>query len=909
MSIRATSLSLRHDESSRRVPGTALFLRRWGTAARLLPLLAAACSPFSAPSDSASATKPDHPGEAARWHRLRLVDENGRIPAGAFAAALAQRAANVEHWSLQPAAGGIGRYSWVERGPFNVGGRTRSLVVHPTTPARLWAGSVGGGIWYSSNSGFTWTPVDDRMSNLAIGCLAIDPRNPDVLYAGTGEGYFNGDAIRGNGIYKSTDGGVTWARIPSTASFDNVCRIAISPADSNLILVGRRYSGIWRSTDGGATWTNPRWAQGSYQVLFDPNNPSRAVAHVIDHDGQWFHRVLYSTDAGATWREAASGLTRVNDFNSRIELAYAPSAPNVVYASCGAGGGQVWHSADGGVNWTVRGGGLGTGWYYNGLWVDPTDANFLLVGAYRVYKSTNGGATFGVIGDGYILTVQPHPDVHAFVPDAGFNGTSNRRVYVLTDGGVHVADDIRAANTSSGWRTLQFRYRASQFYGAAGVGGTNGLVYGGTQDNGSLYLGTGLNNATLPYGGDGGFCAVDPTDPRYLYGEYINLLLHRSTDGGLSAQDIHAGITDAGNSANFIAPFILDPNNPNRLLAGGRRLWRSNNVKAAVPSWSQVKSDHGDNVSAIAVAPGASDVVWVGHNDGKVFVSTNGTAATPTWIVADDNGTRNPLPNRYVARILVDPTQSNTAYVALGGFSGDNLWRTTDRGNTWSNITGTGVTGLPDVPIYGIARHPQRAGFLYVGTEVGVFASEDGGATWSTSNDGPADARCDELVFMHGATTLLAATHGRGLWTIDVRVPAWNKFGAGCAGTAGVPDLDVDATKQPRIGEVLGLRLANAPAARAASFSFGTSDTSWNGVPLPVPLDFLRMTGCTLYCSLEVSVVVPTGAGGVVPWSIGLPADRTLLGQRAFFEAFVVDPNANPSGVTASNAVAVTIGN
>jgi photosystem II stability/assembly factor-like uncharacterized protein len=721
----------------------------------------------------AEGADPDAPDGAFRWRRLRWVDQNGQIPPGALQRAWAQRQATIDaHAHTRDA--GISPTSWTARGPTNVGGRTRSLLVSPDDPRRLWAGSVGGGIWTTTDGGSTWAPTDDRLPSLAIGCLARDPQNPAVMYAGTGEGFFNLDAVGGVGIYKTVDSGATWNLLPSTAGWDNVCRIAISPTRSNVLLASKRYGGLLRSTDGGASWSTVRWAQGSFDVAFDPTDDSKAVAQIIDHDTNWFHAALYSTDGGVTWTPAA-GLSHVSGFDGRIEIAYAPSDSSIVYASVATGGGRIWRSTDGGRSYTLRttSGASGCNWYANPLWVDPTNPDFLLTGGTAVFKSTDGGATLTQISDGYILTEQPHPDIHNFVSDSGFDGATNRRVYVCSDGGVHRTDNIYTAATSGqggGWVSLSAGYRTSQFYGAAGDGPTGRLV-GGTQDNGTLFLQTGSNSATLPFGGDGGFCAMDPTSSNYSYGEYIYLQIHRASTAGGAARYIYNGIADAGVAANFIAPFVLDPSVPTTMFAGGLSLWRSTNVRAGTPTWQAVRPPHGDVISAIAVAPSRSDVVWVGQNNGVVSKTTNATAPAPTWIDIDTNAApTNPFPNRYVTRILIDKDNPSIVYVALGGFSPDNLWRTADGGSTWQRVTGGGATALPAAPIYGLARHPGRPTWIYAATEVGVFASADSGATWSTTNDGPANVCVDEIVFLNRSNTLLAATHGRGLFTAPVIV-------------------------------------------------------------------------------------------------------------------------------------------
>ncbi|MFO0838134.1 MAG: hypothetical protein U1D55_06365 [Phycisphaerae bacterium] len=725
--------------------------------------------------DRTRAARAIYPEEAFRWRQMSWKDENGQIAPDAPRRAIQEREANVAAAMLRGpgSIAGLDPAAWIEHGPNNVGGRTRALVIHPTNSQRMWAGAVSGGIWYSADGGLTWTPVNDDLPNLAICALAIDPTNPNILYAGTGEGLFNGDAIGGAGVYKSTDGGASWSRLASTAAWDNVCRIAISPTNGDVLLVAKRYGGILRSTDGGATWSTRLSAQGSYQVVFHPTDGNQAVAHVLDYDftvSDWYHRAVYSTDGGLSWTTVTGGLSRQNGFYSRIELAYAPSQPSTVYASCAANNGQIWRSTDNGHSYTQQSTTptSGVNWYANPIWVDPTNPNFLLTGGYDVYKSTDGGLTLAKISAGYLLTVQPHPDIHFFTHAPGFNGTTNRRVWVCTDGGMFYADNIYAASTSSGWTRRYDTYRTTQFYGGAGDGPTNRLV-GGTQDNGSLVVNTPSTSAGLTFGGDGGFSAIDPTNANYVYGEYVYLQIHRSTNGGTSAAYIDSGLADAGSAANFIAPFILDPNDANVMLAGGHSLWRSGNVKAATPTWQTIRAAGTDNISAIAVTRGNPNAIWIGLNNGEVWRSSGTSPSTLTWTAVDNNAAADPLPNRYVTRILVDPDDANRVIVAFGGFSPDNLYRTLNGGASWADITGSGATGLPSAPIRGVARHPVVRNWLYVGTEVGIFASSDAGATWATTNLGPATVSVDEVVFLHQSTRLLAATHGRGLYTVQIQ--------------------------------------------------------------------------------------------------------------------------------------------
>jgi hypothetical protein len=207
---------------------------------------------------------------------------------------------------------------------------------------------------------------------------------------------------------------------------------------------------------------------------------------------------------------------------------------------------------------------------------------------------------------------------------------------------------------------------------------------------------------------------------------------------------------------------VLDPNNADRILAGGDSLWVSDNVRSVAPTWRAIKapSTATDNyINAIAVQEGNGNVVWVGHNNGEVYRSVNALAGAPTWTRVGQGS----IPGRIVRRILVDRDNADRVIVAVTGFTPHNLWQTTDGGATWSSITGN----LPAAPIFDVKRHPARGAWLYAATSVGVFASEDGGATWSTTNEGPANIRVRELFWLDD-TTLVAATFGRGMYKVNV---------------------------------------------------------------------------------------------------------------------------------------------
>jgi photosystem II stability/assembly factor-like uncharacterized protein len=711
----------------------------------------------------------DNPRAAFEWRLLTMLDEKGKIPPQAFYKANDHRRKNPKKTTngspdqlLPPGPGSLSPFSWVSRGPQNVGGRTLALVVHPTNNAILFAGAASGGIWKSTNSGATWSPINDFMANLFIGALAFDPLNPNTMYAGTGERFYD-RSVRNAGIFKSTDGGATWTQLAATANWSDVQTIAPQPGSSNVLLAATG-SGIYRTTNGGTSWTyiNISNVWGSQWVAFDPSSGTRAIAAVSKFDGTV--AAYYSLDGGLTFNPSNASLTGPDN-----SVAYAPSNPSVTYALLGKNNtyAELWRSTDYGVTYTKQGtGGIGCVDRRCTLWVSPTDPNLIVTGGVYLFRSTNGGSTFTQISSGYILTSDPHPDQHCITSDTGYNGTSNRRVYFCTDGGVFRTSDILNAATGSTWSSLVSTYQTAQFYGGAGHAVGSGAYLGGTQDNGNLAT-TNLNsNAYLALGGDGGFVEIDPTQVNTWYMETQYLYVYRSTNAGSSYSFIGGGISDAGSSTNFIAPLALDPNQPNTLYAGGANLWRTTNASAPSPTWAVAKSSV-DYISAIAVAKGNSNIVYVGHNSGLIQKTVNGTAATPTWSYIDNNASTNPLPDRYVTRIYCDPEDTNTVYVAFGGFTLDNLWKSTNGGATFVSVSGSGATSLPPSPVRGIVRHPRNPFHLYAGTEVGIFESEDGGQSWLTTEAGPSDVMIDELRFVIGTETLLAATHGRGFWTAD----------------------------------------------------------------------------------------------------------------------------------------------
>jgi photosystem II stability/assembly factor-like uncharacterized protein len=714
---------------------------------------------------------------------------------------------------------------WQALGPGNIGGRSRALLIHRTQNNLMWTAGVAGGVWKSTDSGATWSPKGDLLVNIAVNSLIQDPMQDNVLYAGTGEGFFNGDSVRGQGIFKSTDYGETWTQLAATDNTDfyYVQKIAATRHKTKQRIYAATRTGVFRSTNGGTTWSKVLDAtavRGCFDLAIqyfqeDKQNYVFASCGSFAQGTVW--RAL-DVDQGQTWEPVLSEVDM-----GRTSLAIAPSNPTVVYAlasfyhlasaspndyalravyrSAANGAAGTWETR---VSYTdanklnrvqltnpvyafLADCGYGAanqfltqGWYDNQIAVDPKDENIVWTAGVDLMRSDDGGRNWGVASYWWFDDTDPnysHADNHAIVFHPKYNGASNRQLFAASDGGVHRTDDARAAVGTTldsvcglttpdqvRWTSLNNGYQVTQFYhGAVYPDGTT--FFGGTQDNGTLRGTTagGQQWASIR-GGDGGYVAVNRDNTSILYAENTGKSLQRSTDGGNSWAQISGGVTEAAGNFQFIHPFAMDPTNSARLWYGGAFAWRSVNGGT---SWVRVSNSFAARIASWAVSTTDPNRVYVGvqhlgtTTSGRIFTTGAATtlAAPVTWASAQPR-------QGYVSSVTVDPANPLVAYATYStydfGTNVGHVFKTTNGGVNWARIDAT----LPDMPVHSVVVHPSHPDTLYIGTDLGVFVTEDGGTSWLRENSGFANVIVEHLELNNGR--LFAFTHGRSVFSVTL---------------------------------------------------------------------------------------------------------------------------------------------
>ncbi len=695
-------------------------------------------------------------------------------------------------------------------------GRVTAIAVDPHNFSIVYLGGAQGGIWKTVNGGTTWTPMTDTQASTAIGSIAIDPTRPNVIYVGTGEETFSGDSYYGAGILKSMDAGVTWTQIcgpfcgPVGQGFDGggarIGSLAVNRFTFQILLAAVQLypsgDGVYRSADGGNTWTRVLSGNPGNSVLFDPHNVNIAYASLGGPFAGGTEGVYKSTDRGLTWNAAnGSGGNSLDLGNAGIIiLAFAGSSNATLYAGIADVNTHnlvgLYKTTDGGDTWTRLSSTpdycTPACAYDNVIAVQPTNADVIYAGGAYVntlVRSLDGGATWALLQSGPTNGFL-HSDTHALT-----FSSDGSTLYIGNDGGAYVTTEITAPTPS--YTSFNSSLGLTQFYPGISIHPTSSATaLGGNQDNGTV-----LYSGQLTWNdvncGDGGYTAIDLSNPTTMYSTCELINIFKSTANGTFGtwNRVTNGI-DPSDRVGFIPPLVIDPSNPQRLYFGTYRVYQTTDGAA---NWAAISPDltTGDPffgvINTIAVAPHDSNTVYIGTRDSHVQITHN-AGNSAIWMNVSLG-----LPPRVVTNVAVDPANPAIAYATFSGFSGfgDNqghVFKTINSGSNWSDISGD----LPNTPVNILVTAPDAPNTLFVGTDTGVFYTTNGGAQWNSLANGLPRPAVLGLALHAPSRTLRAATHGRGMWDLDVSAivppalkvisvthPASNTFHLQCHGVPG----------------------------------------------------------------------------------------------------------------------------
>lgn len=708
-----------------------------------------------------------------------------------------------------PFEGALSRLEWRSIGPANMGGRVADVEGVPGDPNVVYVASGSGGLWKTTNGGTSWKPIFEREGTISLGDIALAPSNPEVIWAGTGESNVRNSVSIGDGVYKSTDGGKTWQHMGLKES-EHISAIVIHPQNPDIVYIGAMghafgpndERGVFMTTDGGRTWTKTLYIDNQHGVSdleMDPTNPNILYAGMWSFERKpWTHRSgsekggLYkSIDGGRTWNKLTNGLPKLI---GRIGVRVASSNSNVVYAILESKEGTLYRSDDRGETFKQVSKNtdiVSRGFYYTRVRVDPTNENHIYAVASSLFTSVDGGKTFRSI------TGRVHVDFHALWIDP----KNPKRIWNGQDGGMAVSND-----GGETWENVN-NVPLGQFYQ---IHADNQLpfynVMGGLQDNGSW---TGPSRTREPAGimnddwrmvsfGDGFYMINHPDNP--------DLYLSESQGGEIVLTDFRTreqqavnpwGRGSGGGPAqgqkyrfNWNSPIVFSPHEKATVYLGGNVLFKSPDFGK---TWEQISSDLTTNdpeklkdaggpvafentgaeyhstIITIAESPVQRGQIWVGTDDGNLQLTNDGGK---TWanLIKNISGLG---PNSPVSHVEPSRTNANTAYVAFERHMFDDfkpyIFKTTDGGKTWTNISGN----LPAQAYVQIVREdPRNTNLLYAGTELGLFASYNGGHDWIRLNlKNLPNVSVHDIVFHPRENDLILATHGRSIWIFDDATP------------------------------------------------------------------------------------------------------------------------------------------
>lgn len=702
---------------------------------------------------------------------------------------------------------------WTHIGPTHMSGRVTDIAKPLDQAYTFYVTTASGGVWKTVNEGTSWTPLFDDAPSAAWGAIAVDPSESKTIWIGGGESNIFRSSMAGVGVYKSTDAGETWTHMGLTDT-QHIARIVVHPTDSNIVFVaagGHEYTanedrGIYKTTNGGITWKKVLYESdmaGANDLVIDPENPNNLYAsmwHRIRH--AWSDPVpgpgggIYkSTDGGTSWKRVSEGLPPRNT-SGRIGLALAASKPNVLYALIDnhdparkakpgerdaygrqkkdvIKGAEVFRSDDFGETWSKVSQSNRTmeslfstyGWVFSQIRVDPSDENTSYIMGVSLLKSTDGGKTYKRLFDRGL-----HADHHAM----WIHPENSDYVINGNDGGVNISYDGGGT-----WKNLE-NLPVVQFYNVAVDNLEPYNVYGSVQDNHS-WGGPSDHNPErddprgwkrIP-GGEASYHAVDPEDQDTLYSEMFYGSIMRSNLYTNKTKNIKpkAASGEPPLRGQWLAPFILSPHNSRVVYHGMQYVFRSmnrgDNWERISPDLSHDNPDQQGNVSfatitSLSESPKKFGVLYAGTDDGRLHVTRN---SGQDW----QEITKGLPQNKWVSRVVASAFDEGTVYVTQNGKRDNDfqvyVYRSVDFGKTWEDIS----ANIPGGPVNVIKEDPFNSRTLYVGTDMGVYVSTDAAKTWSVLGAKLPIAFVHDIAIHNKKREMVIATHGRGVWKISIK--------------------------------------------------------------------------------------------------------------------------------------------
>jgi len=646
---------------------------------------------------------------------------------------------------IGPAGFSTANTAWANWG--TISGRVRAVAVHPNDPLTVYIGAASGGLWKTIDGGENWQDIGHDLGSLSFGAIAIDPNNPEIVYAGSGEANLGlCYAFPGNGLYKSTDGGQTWNVITDGfGTITNFSDLLVSPYNSNIIMAalggpamfydeGLSNQGIWRSLDGGITWNRTLDVPYGTDIAFHPTDPNKVYAATGGTDT--YSGFYISSDQGETWTRSNTGLILQASW-SRIQFDISKSNPDIIYSVIFENTidlnqfiTRAFKSTDGGNSWVLISAGIQLGGYDGASWndqgwydlciaVDPINPDHVLIGNIELHRITNGCVfspvrPYGTNSNGSLA----HPDYHKLV----YAPSNPNYMYIGCDGGIYRSTNngFTASSKNKGLETLQF-------YRIASHPTDFKVVMGGMQDNGSVITHNSGEDWNYIFWGDGMECFFDYLNPKIIFSEMNYGNLYKSYNGGSTFGYIRTF------EGAWITPVFMHPTDNNILYAANQNFYKSTDrgmsfeLQASGISPVKINTMAQSHVNPNKMIFGTGLDIFLYDTLFQVKISTD-EGLHWTDVTANIPGEK-----RYISRVVTDPVYENTMYVVRTGFSpGNKVWKTTDLGQTWTNISGN----LPDLPCNDLFVYPENTQQLFVANDIGVYHSADGGINWNYASEG-----------------------------------------------------------------------------------------------------------------------------------------------------------------------------